>query len=222
MPQAYIHFGILHEIALASLIGLAFLRLPVAVTLGVALLVFLLPQVYRSEAFNLPWLWWTGLAPKPPQSFDFVPVFPWLSAVLVGIALGNLEGVRRWLSGLGQPGRVFRPFAWAGRRSLPIYLLHQIPLFGLVYLLTLVAPPDRGPAYLSDCRRTCEASGGGELCERFCTCTLDGLKKGNMLEGLQTGKIKTEDDRIQSLALQCSMDAQQPAAPQSQPEAQPQ
>lgn len=209
MPQGYIHFGILHEIALASLIGLALLRLPVPVTWAAAVCVFLLPQYYRSEFFNEPWLWWTGLVPKPPQSFDYVPVFPWLAAVLVGIGLGNLEGVRGWLRGLSAPARFFRPFAWAGQRSLPIYLLHQVPLFGLVYALSMVAPPDRAPAYLSQCRQSCGVQGSVELCERFCACTLDGLKKGDMLDGLQTGKIPVEDERIQGLALQCSMDAQQ-------------
>lgn len=209
IPQGYIHFGILHQIALASLIGLAFLRLPVLVTFAVALAVFLLPHFYRSEIFDLPWLWWTGLAPKPPQSFDFVPVFPWLSAVLIGIGLGNLENRRGLLRGLPTPMRFSRPFAWAGRRSLPIYLIHQIPLFGLVYALSLVAPPDRGPAYLGQCRQSCAVEGSAALCERFCACTLDGLKKGEMLDGLQTGKIGVEDERIKALALQCSMDAQQ-------------
>lgn len=213
IPQGYIHFGILHQIALASLIGLAFLRLPVLITFAFALAVLLVPQFYRSEIFDLPWLWWTGLAPKPPQSFDFVPVFPWFSAVLVGIGLGNLENRRGVLRALPQPTRLFHPFAWAGRRSLPIYLIHQIPLFGLVYALSLVAPPDRGPAYLGQCRQSCAVEGSAELCERFCACTLDGLKKQSMLDGLQTGKIRVEDERIQALALQCSMDAQQAPSP---------
>ena len=47
VPGAFIFFGILHEIALASLLGLAFLRLPALVTLIVAAAVIAAP-FYRA------------------------------------------------------------------------------------------------------------------------------------------------------------------------------
>lgn len=214
MPEGWIHFGILHEIALSSLIGLLFLRVPVLITWAIAAGVFALPLVFRSEVFNAPWFWWTGLEPKPPLSFDYVPVFPWLAPVLFGIGAGRLDAVRTWLRGLREPARGLRPFAFFGRHSLLVYLLHQIPLFGLVYLLSLVAPPDRGVAYIRECKATCSASGSEKLCQRFCACTLDQLNKQDLLAALQTGKVNVEDERIQSMASQCSQDAMKEAAPQ--------
>lgn len=208
MPQAFIHFGILHEIALASVIGLLFLRVPVLITFAVAFFVLLLPHFFTSPVFDTPWLWWTGLAPKPPVSFDYVPVFPWLSPVLFGIGFGNIGGVRNWLRNLSARQWIMRPFALAGRHSLIVYLLHQIPLFGLVYLMTIISPPDRATAYLRECQQTCASSGSGALCQRFCSCTLDKLNADNLLVPLQTGKLDVEDSRIQALALQCSIDAQ--------------
>ena len=56
----FIFFGILHEIALASLLGLAFLRLPAMVTLIAAALVIAAPYFARSALFDHPWLWWPG------------------------------------------------------------------------------------------------------------------------------------------------------------------
>ena len=48
VPGAFIFFGILHEIALASLLGLAFLRLPALATLAIAALVIAAPLYARA------------------------------------------------------------------------------------------------------------------------------------------------------------------------------
>lgn len=209
MPQGFVYFGILHEIALASVIGLLFLRVPSLLTLVLAVAVIVIPNVYRSDLFSAPYLVWIGLAPRPPASFDFVPVLPWLGPVLIGIALGRIERVQAWLNSLSAPRPVFWLFAFAGRHSLPVYLLHQIPLFGLVYLLSLAAPPDQGAAYMRECVPSCQATGSGSICERFCACTLDKLNAQNLLSPLQGGKIRAEDERLQAIAGECSVNAEQ-------------
>src|SRR5580704_11149664 len=48
MPREFIFFGILHSIAVASVIGLAFLRLPWPVTISVAILVLVAPNFIAS------------------------------------------------------------------------------------------------------------------------------------------------------------------------------
>ena len=53
-PGGFIFFGILHQIALASLLGLAFLRLPAVLTLVVAALVIAAPHYLRSPFFDHP------------------------------------------------------------------------------------------------------------------------------------------------------------------------
>ena len=80
VPGGFIFFGILHQIALASLLGLAFLRLPALLTLLIAAAVIAAPHYLRSEFFNPPWWWWTGLSASFPRSNDYVPVFPWFGS----------------------------------------------------------------------------------------------------------------------------------------------
>lgn len=140
VPQAFIFYGILHAIAVGSLVGLLFLRLPGVVTLAAALAVLVVNQSFASDAFNGPWLVWTGLGTRAPWALDFVPPFPWLAAVLGGIGVARLldgAGFWRWLGRFrGGPG-VAR-LAWPGQHSLAIYLLHQPVLIGLVWAGTQV------------------------------------------------------------------------------------
>jgi uncharacterized membrane protein len=124
MPQQFIFFGILHSIALSSLLGLAFLRLPWGAVLTAAVAVLALPQLWRHEAFAAPVLWWVGLAPTFPPSMDYEPVFPWFGAFLLGMVAAKAMLARGPLArrvATGWAGRV----ACVGRHSLPIYLAHQ-------------------------------------------------------------------------------------------------
>lgn len=132
-PDNYVFFGILHMIAAASIIGLAFLRTPVWLTLAAAALVFAAPQHLRSSAFDAPWLLWLGLSPQIPRSIDFEPVFPWIAPFLLGLAAARAGLVQR-LATRRAPGRMVRLLSWPGRHSLAIYLIHQPLLFGLIWL----------------------------------------------------------------------------------------
>ena len=136
IPDAFIFFGILHCIALASLIGLAALRLPSAVLVALGAAVIWLPQAIRFEALNPPWFWWTGLQDVGVRSVDYVPLFPWFGPVLIGIAVARLmaqagawDRLARWRA----PGAL-RVLAWPGRHSLAVYLAHQPVLVVLVWI----------------------------------------------------------------------------------------
>ena len=137
MPEYYIYFGILHAIALYSLLGLAALRLPETV-IGLLAAGFVAGSyLWKTAAFNAPLLRFLGLATEPAYTMDFEPVFPWFAATLLGIALGKI-GTK---TGLWQ--RLSRPvpplittLSWPGRHSLLIYLLHQPILMGLVWAYT--------------------------------------------------------------------------------------
>jgi len=130
MPDAFIFFGILHSIAVASVIGLLFLRAPVSIIAGAGLIVVVLPQIYRSEFFDAPGLVWTGLAVTVPRSLDFEPLFPWLAPFLAGMALARIaETAGLWDRLRASPvPRAGSWAAWPGRYSLSIYLVHQ-PIF---------------------------------------------------------------------------------------------
>jgi uncharacterized membrane protein len=133
MPQQFIFFGILHSIALASLLGLAFLRLPWVVTLLVAAAVLAVPQLYRDVAFDAPWLLWVGLAPGFPQTMDYEPMFPWFGAFLLGMSAAQLMLSRGPLVRKAASPLMAR-VTWIGRHSLVIYLVHQPVIIGLFNL----------------------------------------------------------------------------------------
>lgn len=138
LPESWVFFGILHAIALFSLLALPFLRLPWPVTGAVAAAVIWASYTLPNEAMNAPLLRFVGLHTQPTWTVDFEPVFPWFAPVLIGLALGRLGsglGVWSWLARWpAQPGRMTRALAWPGRHSLILYLLHQPILFGLIGL----------------------------------------------------------------------------------------
>jgi uncharacterized membrane protein len=135
MP-APIWFGILHAIAAFSVLALPFVFLPAAVTLVVAAGVFALPFLWRDPLFYAPWAYPLGLAPTPPFTFDYEPVFPWLSVTLAGVAVARLVRPR---AGGDETGRAWGVVAWLGRNSLVIYLVHQPVLFAILFAARAVA-----------------------------------------------------------------------------------
>ncbi|TCO73018.1 DUF1624 domain-containing protein [Rhodovulum euryhalinum] len=132
-PERLVYFGILHSIAVASVIGLVFLRLPAGLTLGAALAVLLMP---RPLGPDWPWLDWTGLTATNRPSVDFEPVFPWLAPFLAGLALARIAaraGLWDRMRSTVSPAPSMRALTWPGRHSLAVYLLHQPVLIGLVW-----------------------------------------------------------------------------------------
>jgi uncharacterized membrane protein len=130
-PDTPIFFGVLHHLAVAGVLGLAFIRLPppVIALLGVGILA--LSDPLHHPLFNEPWLLWVGLGTIPPASNDFVPLYPWFGAVLLGIALGRVVPTSTSsISRRQRPGAA----AWMGRHSLLLYLVHQPVLFGALTL----------------------------------------------------------------------------------------
>lgn len=208
-PDAFIFFGILHEIAVASVLGLAFLRLPWPALLALAALWFSVPFWGQSPIFDHPALIWLGLSPFPPRSNDFVPLFPWFAAVLAGMALARLllsAGVMRRLAD-HPPGRnpVTSTLRFLGRHSLVTYLVHQPLLIACVYLFSQVSPPAEEPRFLSSCTQACAVMGDEEACSRFCSCALTRLKDQGLFEGVYRGEITQQGDpRVAALSQQCA------------------
>ncbi len=139
MPDSFIFFGILHEIAAASLIGIFAVRLPALPILALALMAFLLPQLFTDAAFNTRWLAWTGFAETAPRSNDLVTFFPWTAAFLGGLGITKAaSGILQKLA--NQVPAWLKPAEWAGKHSLIIYLVHQPVLIGLVWASAQVFP----------------------------------------------------------------------------------
>ncbi len=140
MPDFYIFFGILHAIALFSLLGLLVLRLPAPVTGLIGLAIMMGSTYLRSDAFNAPLLAFLGLGSQLPATADFEPVFPWIGPFLLGIATGRIGSQRGWWTRLaswsGTP--LLQRLAWPGQHSLAIYLIHQPILMGLIWAYTQI------------------------------------------------------------------------------------
>lgn len=135
-PQ-WIFFGILHCIAVCSLLGLVVLRWPAALLLILSATIFVLPRVQRFDAFGSPWLTWLGLGTTHVQAVDFLPIFPWLAPVLLGIALAKIAGKLDLWPTLAQPsGQLIQRLGWPGRHSLIIYLIHQPILIAILWSVT--------------------------------------------------------------------------------------
>ncbi|GEO83427.1 MULTISPECIES: heparan-alpha-glucosaminide N-acetyltransferase [Alphaproteobacteria] len=209
MPDGLIFFGILHAIAAASLIGLAFLRLPPVLTLLAAAGAIALPDSYRSEIFDAPALLFVGLSEHLPRSNDYVPLFPWIGALLIGIATARIAMARGWLVRLAHVPAGPGWLRLAGRNSLLVYLVHQPLLIAVVFMISIIAPPQKADpiqSYLASCESACLAEGSDAgLCTRFCACTLDRLQQQSLLAPLQSGAILPDKDaRILELARECS------------------
>ena len=89
-PNAFIFFGILHNIALSSLLILLFIRLPLALVIAAAILTFSAPYWAKTPMLDHPIWWWSGLSQLIPKANDYVPMFPWFGWVLTGLALARL------------------------------------------------------------------------------------------------------------------------------------
>lgn len=221
-PDSPIFFGVLHHIAVASVLGLAFLRLPAAATAAAAVACLVVPAVIAHPLFDPPWLQWIGLTTVEPRSNDFVPLLPWFGVVLLGIALGQglLRRAGRTLAVAGswQPaGPVPRGLAWAGRHSLIVYLLHQPLLLGALYGMVLwlgvgtpagtltPAEATRAEHFLGSCQVSCEKSGGTlRLCSGYCRCVVDDMNgAGLWLDFLENRLSPQGQQKMADIIQQC-------------------
>lgn len=130
-PTSWVWFGVLHFIAVASILTLPVLYRPhLALVLGVAIFILFNTTTW----FNLSGLHDLLKQPLnlPDRTLDLTRLIPWLGMVYIGVFLGHyrLFGLRAL-----PPMGINRPLGWLGRHSLSFYLLHQIPLFGLAWLI---------------------------------------------------------------------------------------
>jgi uncharacterized membrane protein len=211
IPDGFIFFGILHCIALASLIALPFLFLPWWAAALAAVFAIAAPRLFVSPAFDAPMWWWTGLSTFEPRTNDYRPILPWLGVLLCGVAfmkIGDRVGLRAFLA-RWQPRNVFsRGIVIGGRHSLAIYLVHQPIFFGLVYVVATIAPPQGASAdarFLSSCRVQCQGAGQAQpICSAVCTCLADELREEGLWARTIANQLQTEErERLGAMARSC-------------------
>jgi uncharacterized membrane protein len=178
----FAYFGVLHAIALSSLLALPLVRAPLWAAIGVAIAILFLPAALASDLFNTPWLAWIGFFTAAPETADLVPMFPWFGVVLVGLIgmrLFETTAAFTW----SNPGIAARTLAWIGRWSLIIYLVHQPLLFGII---TPVAgwldgmERDKLQSFVGSCEASCGVNGDAAFCQRYCSCALDMTVRENL------------------------------------------
>nr|WP_283772119.1 heparan-alpha-glucosaminide N-acetyltransferase [Chelatococcus sp. HY11] len=214
-PDSFIFFGILHAIALTSVLGLAFVRLPWFVTAAAAAIAFALPGIASSSFFNAPGWLWLGLATRVPTTNDYIPLLPWFGCVLAGIAIARLLLRRATLpawSGQNVPGPIGRGLVLAGRHSLAIYLTHQLVLLGMLWAFVQVVQPARITPFQRSCAKACIDNGSdAATCARYCSCASDALARLDMWDKMSSNSLLPQERQQLSGAFrQCRAGAERP------------
>ncbi len=218
-PQHLIVFGVLHCIAVSSLLGLAFLRLPWLVT-GLAGVAVIAAGTLSFPAFDTPFLGWIGFRETPPASRDFVPLVPWFGVVLLGMALARLRRLLPATDTAGKPGALAgRGLAFAGRYSLLVYMAHQPVLFlAMAGIAALTLPQGTAwwtgnavqsaayaRSFTAACRRSCVRGGlSASACAAYCQCMLNQVRRELATADLDPRTISPENRaRLRALGRQC-------------------
>jgi len=144
-PDSFIYFGILHFIAIASVVGLLFTRCYwLNLVFGTGFI--LTAMLYSNALFNPKALNWIGLVSQKPVTEDYVPLFPWLGVVLIGMYLGKAVFVRNTpgsisasISGWHSTAAPIKLLSWFGKHGLLIYMIHQPIFFALLYPIYLLS-----------------------------------------------------------------------------------
>jgi uncharacterized membrane protein len=137
--EGFIVFGVLHCIGLSILLAYPFLRLRnLAVLFG--LFCIISGIILRLTIIvDFPWLLWLGFVPRQFYTLDYFPLLPWYGVVLIGVFLGNTL-YKNYSQVITIPNYsrfiIVSTFCFLGRHSLLIYLLHQLIIIGMIYLLS--------------------------------------------------------------------------------------
>lgn len=133
-----IYFGVLHCLGVCMLLWPLLKRLPVwalgLVGLGLTVLGL---WISGNVLVDFPWLIPLGLVPGDFVSSDFFPLLSNLGFFLVGAFLGKTLYRKKetLLPRVNPANPVLAFFTLLGKWSLPVYLLHQPLITGLLYLI---------------------------------------------------------------------------------------
>ncbi len=140
-PNSWVYFGVLHFIFAASLLGPVLVRVP-WLSLAAGIFMIALPFFYRDPVFTDGVLGLTGLSSTKPMTEDYAPIFPWLGTLLVGVFIGHIYRDAESKSAIGtgaRSGRLeFAPLTRLGEHSLVFYMLHQVVLFPIAWVISKI------------------------------------------------------------------------------------
>ncbi|CAN7453613.1 DUF1624 domain-containing protein [Phyllobacterium sp. LjRoot231] len=212
-PESFVFFGILHQIAVASILGLFFLRLPALVITAAAAAVIALPHYYVSPTFDAPMFWPLGLSEIIVRSNDYVPIFPWFGAVLAGMAIAKTMqyfGALKLFAGNIAPSWLDRGLRFIGRHSLAFYLIHQPVIIACVFVISHLFPPAVATpheVFGKACVQSCQNDNGKAFCEKFCDCVIGQSEAQGIFDEMFAGKRDQSDPQMQQIAGICTRES---------------
>ncbi|YAL81994.1 heparan-alpha-glucosaminide N-acetyltransferase [Dermacoccaceae bacterium W4C1] len=135
LPHAWVSFGILHCIAVVSVLALPLVRAPWWVGASAAVAAVAAP-IFITLPGQSRWIAWTGLTEGVPSTIDHAPVLPMFALTVAGVLLVRWARRAKILDRLAQVRTDRQPLSWLaflGRHTLGIYLLHQPILLAVLY-----------------------------------------------------------------------------------------
>ncbi|MEE1187143.1 MAG: heparan-alpha-glucosaminide N-acetyltransferase domain-containing protein [Acutalibacteraceae bacterium] len=155
MQAVAIYFGILHLLSICMITYPVFDKLISKIPILAGVIIFTLLTVltfdvsvgyikfFGIQIAELPLEWYSNNLFMPlgfPDLFftssDYFPLIPWLFAFLAGACFGRYVAADRLPPFCSKMH--IRPFAYCGRHSLIIYILHQPVIYAIGYLITLI------------------------------------------------------------------------------------
>jgi uncharacterized membrane protein len=135
--RGFVVFGILHLLGVSTILAFPFLRSRWA-SLVTGIVVIGLGFYLNGLRSLFPWFLWIGVKQFGRMMFDWYPVFPWFGVALLGVFVGLTlypRGSPRFALPDLSHSVPIRALTFLGRHSLPIYLIHQPILLGLLILV---------------------------------------------------------------------------------------
>jgi len=125
-PKNWIYFGTIHSFFTCTLLSIFFLPYKSGSLILGSMMV--LNYVFKIIPLTDP-LYFEGV-----KSMDFIPVYPWFGVFLIGFGLSKYIHLVKEIT-LSKPHFI----QYVSQKTLPIYLLHQVLLVTLVFLISKLA-----------------------------------------------------------------------------------
>lgn len=182
-PQNYIYFGILHQIAIASLILLILFRLSIILNI---ICVFIL-LLFNKQFITMPAFSWVGLSNFVKPSLDFVPIFPWTAYIIIGSILARLY-LKVNIIFYTKKNKFI---TFCSKNSLIIYLIHQPILFSIVYLINILLQQNiitqHKHEFINACIQQCHLSKySNKYCTKYCSCVMSKLYSQKLEQSIKS------------------------------------
>ncbi|MFH1685224.1 MAG: heparan-alpha-glucosaminide N-acetyltransferase [Candidatus Micrarchaeota archaeon] len=125
-PEEFIKFGVIHCIAVSTLMAPLFFRFKwLNLILGIILIITGISIHYT----EIDYLFWLGWITHTYTALDHYPLIPWFGIVLIGLFLGKV------MPEFKVKNKLTESLTYLGRNSLLIYVIHQPLIISLLLLL---------------------------------------------------------------------------------------